>query len=461
VNKLKLKEDQSEMKRLTIMLLMLTLLLPVASTSSFAQSTDTQQEIQQLKQMIEQNSKQNEELMRRIQQLESEKAANQVKMDKFISEQENKNTKYDGVMSIFDAIDLGFYVDTTYQYVFNRGATNSLQLRSLYPDNQQFAINAFTVSISKTPTMEGGLANLLGFRADILFGEQAKDIATNGFNSDVVNPYNVYLQFLAPVGNGINIYAGHFVTLAGYEVIEAWKDPNITRSILFGFAIPFTHTGIRANYTAGPISFTAGLNNGWDQVQDLNGAPTIESQLAYSYSGKTVSSAWLGITGYFGKEPSGTGFGGEGWRELVSAVGTITFLEKLSFIVEADGGWQQDVVVDATGTQNGVKWWGIAGYIVADPHPAVRLSLRGEYFDDPDGYRTGTPQKLIEVTPTLILKPFKGLIAGNKYLDNFEARAEFRWDHSNTDYFETNNNNNGLKKNQYGVMGQLLYWINL
>jgi hypothetical protein len=40
------------------------------------------------------------------------------------------------------------------------------------------------------------------------------------------------------------------VTLAGYEVIEAWKDPNITRSILFGFAIPFTHTGIRANYTA-------------------------------------------------------------------------------------------------------------------------------------------------------------------------------------------------------------------
>lgn len=438
-------------------LMMLTLLLPVAATSSFAQSTE--QEIQQLKQMIEQNSKQNDELMRRIEQLESEKAATQTKMDKFITEQEDKNLKTDGLMTFFDAIDLGFYVDTTYQYVFNRGVTNSLQLRALYPDNQQFAINAFTISVSKTPTMEGGLANLLGFRADILLGEQADELGGEGFSSDVIDPYQAYLQVLAPVGNGINIFAGRFVTLAGYEVIEAWKDPNITRSILFGFAVPFTHTGVRTNYTAGPITFTAGLNNGWDQVQDINGDPTIESQLAYTYSGSTVSSAWLGVTGYFGKEPSGLGFGGNGWRELITAVGTITFLEKLSFIVDADFGWQQDVVFDELGSQDSVSWWGIAGYIVADPHPAVRLALRGEYFDDPDGYRTGLDQKLFEVTPTLILKPFKGLIAGNKYLDNFEARAEFRWDHSDENFFVTEND--GLKKDQYGIMGQLLYWINL
>jgi hypothetical protein len=57
------------------------------------------------------------------------------------------------------------------------------------------------------------------------------------------------------------------------------------------------------------------------------------------------------------------------------------------------------------------------------------------------------------------LKPIKGLIADNKYLDNFEARAEFRWDHSNERYFITKND--GLKKDQYGIMGQLLYWIEL
>ena len=446
------------MRKLTLALLMLTLLLPVGSIPSFAQSS-TQQEIEQLKQMVEQNQKQNEELMKRIEQLETEKAQSEVKIEKFMTEQQDKDLKYDGLMTFLDSIDLGFSVDTTYQYVFNRGVTNSLQLRSLYPDNQQFAINAATLSISKTPSLEGGLGNLLGFRADILFGEQANELGGEGFDSNVVDPYQAYLQVLAPVGSGLNIYAGRFVTLAGYEVIEAYKDPNITRSILFGYAIPFTHTGIRGSYTAGPINLTAGLNNGWDQVSDLNGSPTIESQLAYSYAGTTVSSAWLGVTGYFGKEPSGLGFGGQGWRELITAVGTITFMEKLTFIVDADFGWQQDVVFDELGNQEGVNWWGIAGYVVVDPHPAVRLSLRGEYFDDPDGYRTGLNQKLVEVTPTLILKPFKGLIAGDKFLDTFEARAEFRWDHSDSDYFVTKDN--GLEKNQYGVMGQLLYWINL
>ncbi len=447
------------MKRLTIGLVaVLMLLSPLGSVSSFAGSSDEQ--IQELRQMIEENRKQNEELMRKIDQLESEKAASQVKMDEFISEQEEKDLKYNGILTFFDSIDLGFYVDTTYQYVFNRGSTDELQLRSLYPDNQQFAINAFTVSVSKTPTMEGGIMDLLGFRADILFGQQADSLGADGLDSNVVSPYQAYLQFLAPVGNGLNVYAGRFVTLAGYEVIEAKDDPNITRSILFGYAIPFTHTGIRADYTAGPLTLTAGLNNGWDTVFDSNGNATIESQIAFSYAGETVTDAWLGVTGYFGKEPGDIGFGEtNGWRELITAVGTLTLMDKVTFIVDADFGWQQDIVFDEFGNDEGVSWWGIAGYIVADLHPAVTVAVRGEYFDDPDGFRTGLDQKVFEVTPTLSLKPFKGLIAGNRFLDNFEARAEFRWDHSNERFFETEDD--GLKKDQYGVMGQLLYWIEL
>lgn len=445
------------MKRFTIMFLILTAISYLCLDKSYAQSSEM--EIQQLKQMIEQNSKQNDELMRRIQQLESDNAAKDAEFEKFISAQEAKDLKYDGIMTFFDSINLGFSVDTTYQYVFNRGVTDSLQLRALYPDNQQFALNAFTISVSKTPTMGDGIMDLLGFRADILFGEQAAELGGEGFDSDVVDPYQAYLHVLAPVGNGLNIYAGRFVTLAGYEVIEAYKNPNITRSILFGFAIPFTHTGIRMGYGAGPITLTAGLNNGWDQVEELNDSPTIESQIAFSYSGTTVSSAWVGVTGYFGKEPSGLGFGGEGWRELITAVATVTFFEKLTLVADADFGWQQDVVFDELGNEEGVSWWGIAGYVIVDPHPAIRLALRGEYFDDPDGYRTGLEQKLFEFTPTIILKPFKGLIAGNKYLDNFEARAEFRWDHSDEQYFITKDDS--LKKDQYGVMGQLLYWIEL
>lgn len=449
------------MSRLTLFLVAFLTVAPLGFTSYAA----SDQEVQQLKQMIEENRRQNEMLMQKLEQMEAEKAASQVEVQKFMAEQEEKDLKYDGILTFFDAIDLGFYVDTTYQYVFDRGATNDLQLRSLYPDNQEFSINAFTISVSKTPTMEGGFMDLIGFRGDILFGEQAPRLASNGLSSDVVDPYQAYLQFLAPVGNGINFYGGKFVTLAGYEVIEAKDNPNITRSILFGFAIPFTHTGIRADYTAGPLTFTAGLNNGWDQVKDLNDDVTIESQIAYSYSGGMITDLWLGVTGYFGREfvevenAIGESASSNGWRELITAVGTMTLMDKVTFIVDADFGWQQDLILDVGAEDINASWWGIAGYVVLDVHPAITLAVRGEYFDDADGFRTGLRQELFEITPTLSVKPFKGLIANNRFLDNFEARAEFRWDHSDEDFFETDDG--GFEQDQYGVMGQLLYWIEL
>lgn len=449
------------MRRLMLVLVAFLTIVPLSLTSYAA----SDQEVQQLKEMIEQNRKQNELLMQKLEQMEAEKAASQAEVQKFMSEQEDKDLKYDGILTFFDAIDLGFYVDTTYQYVFDKGTSNDVQLRSLYPDNQQFSINAFTVSVSKTPTMQGGVLDLIGFRADVLFGEQAPLLSSNGLSSDVVDPYQAYLQFLAPIGNGINFYGGKFVTLAGYEVIEAKDNPNITRSILFGFAIPFTHTGIRADYTAGPLTLTAGLNNGWDQVKDLNDNTTIESQLAFSYSGGMITDFWLGVTGYFGREfvevenSIGETASSNGWRELVTAVATMTLMDKVTFIVDADFGWQQDLLLDVGAEDINASWWGIAGYAVLDVHPAVNLALRGEYFNDEDGFRTGLSQKLFELTPTLSVKPFKGLIADNKFLDNFEARAEFRWDHSDERFFETNDGD--FKKNQYGIMGQLLYWIEL
>ncbi len=44
----------------------------------------------------------------------------------------------------------------------------------------------------------------------------------------------------------MQIDAGKFVTPIGAEVIESQDNWNYTRSTLFGYAIPFYHTGLRA-----------------------------------------------------------------------------------------------------------------------------------------------------------------------------------------------------------------------
>ena len=370
-----------------------------------------------------------------------------------------KDEESSSAMSAFlKTIDLGIYVDTSYQYVFDALDDEDVRLRSLYPDNNDFTLNAFTLSLAKEPEIRDGIWDLLGFRADILFGDQADILASDGLESDNVDPYQAYIHVLAPIGSGLNIYAGKYVTLMGYEVIEAKSNPNITKSILFGSLIAFTHTGIRLGYSVGSVDLTLGLVNGWDNVDDNNSSKTIESQIAYSYSGGSISDLWLGLTGYFGEEADEGG----GWREVITAVGSITLMDKLSFIVDSAFGWEQDVVdMDLGLDSENVSWWGIAGYVVYEVHPAVVLSLRAEYADDPDGVRTGTAGgvNFWEITPTAIFKPFKGFIYDNEYLDNFEFRVEYRYDSASEPFFPDADGN--LKDSQDAIIFQALYWIDL
>jgi hypothetical protein len=355
-----------------------------------------------------------------------------------------------GLLKMFESISVGFYVDTSYAYSFNDPDSGVLGVRSLYPNDNDFDFNAFTLSFEKTPTAQGSITDHLGFRADILFGEQAELLASAGLDSDEVDPYQAYINVM-PV-EGLNIYFGRFVTLAGFEVIEAKDNPNISRAILFGYAIPFTHTGIRATYEAGAFSAALGLNNGWDQVDDDNDAKTIEAQLGLSGSNGSIEGS-VYVTGYFGKENDD--FGNEEWRELITVVGSLTY-GPISFYVDADFGWQSDVEMPE-GVFDDVFWWGVAGYAVLEASPMVTLALRAEYFDDDDDFR-GIGTSVWEITPTIAFKPFKGMESGGQYLDNFEFRLEYRFDKADAPIFEDGSNPDDT---QHTVMAQALYWLNL
>lgn len=357
-----------------------------------------------------------------------------------------------GLPKLFETVDVGFYVDSTYQYSFNEPDSGELGARSLYPDDNEFKFNAFTLSLEKTPSADGSLTDHLGFRADILFGDQADLLNPSGIDSDAVSPYQAYIQVMPT--EGLNIYFGQFVTLAGFEVIEAKDNPNISRSILFGYAIPFTHTGVRATYETGPFSAALGLNNGWDQWDDDNDGKTIEAQLGLAGGNDSMDGS-VYVTGYFGKENDD--FGNDEWRELVTVVGSLSF-GPLSLYADLDFGWQSDVQMSEELIDD-VFWWGVAGYAVYDLHPAMTIALRGEYFDDDDGFR-GFGTTLWEVTPTLIFKPFKGKANGDmtEYLDNFEFRVEYRFDKADDPIFEDGSD---ADDTQHTVMAQALYWINL
>ena len=55
--------------------------------------------------------------------------------------------------------------------------------------------------------------------------------------------------------------AGKFVTPMGAEVIESQDNWNYTRSILFGYAIPFYHVGVRATVPVNDKVIAGGLSS--------------------------------------------------------------------------------------------------------------------------------------------------------------------------------------------------------
>ena len=84
-----------------------------------------------------------------------------------------------------------------------------------------------------------------------------------------------YFSYLAPVGKGLQVDVGKFVTPNGAEVIETKDNWNYSRSLLFTYAIPYFHFGMRAKYAFNDkYSLTGFFVNGWNNVLDNNTGKT-------------------------------------------------------------------------------------------------------------------------------------------------------------------------------------------
>lgn len=262
----------------------------------------------------------------------------------------------------------------------------------------------------------GGLVNLTA-------GQDARVIASYG---EATSNFDVTQAFVQYAHGPLTIMGGKFVTLAGAEVINPTQDTNYSRSILFGYAIPFTHTGARLTYVASDeLSLILGVNNGWDQLLDQNKQKTVEFGVAF-VPNKLFS---LNVQGYSGVEQltqgGFVGAGPRGSRGLIDVVATYNATSQLTLVVNADWGQQQNFVSLINGVPITAKWDGVAGYANYQFDDRWRVSVRAEYFNDQDGFRTGVIQKWKEATVTFAYLPTKSV----------ELRGEVRGDKSDTNAF--------------------------
>jgi hypothetical protein len=417
-----------------------------AQTTAPAQDMSSQTEVQQLRQLVQ-------DLQARVSQLEKEpRASSAAPATQAVSAGQAEKPApepFEGLKDVLAGATLTGFVDTYYGINFNQPFTHLSGARSWDNMNSGLTLNMVQLALDKPPDAK---ASRTGYHVALAFGRQMDVFNTVEPTSPVspssVNPLighnrpgwdqylmEAYFSYLAPVGkNGLQFDVGKFVTPMGAEVVPTKDNWNYSRSLLYDFALPIYHFGVRAKYTWNDKVNLAGfVLNGWNNVIDNNSGKTFAVSL-----GVNPTKKWAITANYMaGPETNdlntclatlpATGTpctsvnqkANNHWRQVVDATVAYNLTKKLTLQSNVDYGRGDRFVNPGTGAPlfNGdpVWWAGVANYLryVFDAKNA--FTLRHEYYND----------HMHEVTATY----------ERRFASHMISRLEYRHDMSNRPVF--------------------------
>lgn len=331
-----------------------------------------------------------------------------------------------GVAAFLDSLELGGWLAGSYFYNFedpngeNLGGANqgvSGFAYPFHPDSNGFQVDQLWFEMER-PVTESQRA---GFRADLCYGKTC-DILSNGGSgdgfsgsSDDFNLYQAYIQYLAPIGEGITFKFGKFGTLHGAEVAPTVYNFNITRGHVYTLLQPITQVGLLAEMEFGG-GFHGALGyvneNVTDNDVDLNKNKAVIGRVGWA--GETVSvnlnGSYGSTNGQIGTSPS---FAAnpcnpstqicslESDKDTIASL-VITWDPIPDLSMWVDGTWREVELSQTKNTFNAsnpllgtypwgsdVSAWGVA---VAGRYALTEklgIALRGEYVDDSDSFFSG------------------------------------------------------------------------
>ncbi|HEX3358619.1 MAG TPA: porin [Tepidisphaeraceae bacterium] len=355
-------------------------------------------------------------------------------------------------------INITGFVEGAWTYNFDTPDNHTNVGRVFDFEDQDKQFSQADLQISRSVDATKGKFDI-GFMVEWIYGSDARLIHSNGLNFYGPNNANVGLQpgpneqfdlvqanvqLAIPVGTGLTITAGKFVTLLGYETINPTGNPLYSHSYMFGFAIPFTNTGVIGKYNlTKDIALTLGMTRGWEQTsKDNNGSVDGIGQLSWAVSDKFN----IIVSAICGPEQDSDS---SHYRSVIDVIATYQLGDNTKIGLNADYGYgsRQGNDVGFDGKAGTADWWGAAVYVSQKFDSHFTFNVRAEYFNDDDGAR-GLDTAVTELTAGLAITPFPD----NQWASGLLFRPEIRWDHANNEIF-----NDGGDKNQYTVGGDLIY----
>ncbi|HXZ35061.1 MAG TPA: porin [Thermodesulfobacteriota bacterium] len=337
---------------------------------------------------------------------------------------------------IKNLLGMSLYFQGGYTYNFEKPDSGINRQRIFDQKANTFLIDMAQVQFAKDAP-EGGL----GFKLKVSAGETAKYIHSAGLGNpnDEFDLTEAYVDYVAPLGSGLKLRFGKFATYHSAEVIEARDNFNYSRSFLFNYAVPFTHTGFMAQYALSKeFSASLYLVNGWDVTTDNNNGKSVGASFGFT------PAEILSFTFNFMYGPEQANNSSHN-RFLFDWVGAIKPSKELTFMANIDYAREDS---DPNNGGNNSEWYGAAVYAKYEFADFFSASIRAEYFDDQNGVRTGIAQKLKEITLSPEFKIAKNLL----------VRPEYRHDWSDQKGFDSHKNAFDKKSQDTIAFGMMYTW---
>ncbi len=252
----------------------------------------------------------------------------------------------------------------------------------------------------------------------------------------------------------VSLLVGHFYTVLGYEVVPAVGNFFASRTYVFEYATPTSHTGVLGSWRSEHgLTLVAGLMNGWDNFSD--GMPVF---LNPDYPGASTNAAFIGEVTLASDDDRGllafsitsgneytpriddTGvYRGAmvGNLTMYTLYGLLEVTDRLTCVVEHANAWQfhADTGFANAGQLPGLaQWYGVTSYTYLTLVDRLAAGLRVEWFRDNNGSRVFYPIR----NAVTAADPVAGGFAGNFWAitwglnwvprANWMVRPELRYD---------------------------------
>ncbi len=315
------------------------------------------------------------------------------------------------------------FVSTAYNHNLNDPDSRKVNYRPFNENANSFNLDVAELVFQKDATESGDI----GFRTDIMYGYTVpKAIRSTwpGVTQSADDDFDIqqaYVRYVAPIGNGLTLDMGKYITEMGGEVIEgydAWNY-NYSRSLLFYYSIPFTHTGLRGIYKFNDVATLTGeILNGWDNVVDNNKGKTYCAHLMLT----PVANTMLNLKYMAGPEQNNND---SNIRSVADVNLTVTLLERLTLTFDYVNASEQKDPNNVVTSNGDSKWSGIAGVVRYAASDRYAINIRGETFKDDDGARTGVKQDMWEVTVTPEFTVKKNMVIRPEYRHDVSDQKVF------------------------------------